>query len=296
MGTNDLGEKALIAAAQEVGKESVNKISEAFGAIFPFFDTKRQAVATYISEIQNSNLSPEAKMMTIAGAKDTYRHLKNQMSIGKIAQDVAEEGTDFSSSSGVNDEWLERFMDSAKFVSDEKVQILWGNILAKEFENPNSTPPSLIRMLSEITPQYARIFTNLCSLAVLLYPITENGLITVSPSQRIIIKNSYSYLKKLNINFSTLNELEMLGLIHFSTFGYILRFDNTKFPQIRIVYGTQVQTVNKYKNESFPVGEIFLTTAGESLFQFVEKTIIDEHFDCVIEYLKNNDVEFTEQP
>ena len=39
----------------------------------------------------------------------------------------------------VNEEWLDRFMDSAKFVSQEEIQAIWGKILAKEFENQENT-------------------------------------------------------------------------------------------------------------------------------------------------------------
>ena len=46
----------------------------------------------------------------------------------------AKEGTDFSDKSGVSEEWLERFMDSAGFVSAEDIQIIWGKILANELE------------------------------------------------------------------------------------------------------------------------------------------------------------------
>ena len=162
---DEYGIELAKAAAEGVGKESANKLASAIGGLFPFWGLKKKGIAVFINEIEKSNLSPEAKMMTIANAKRTYKQLKNQISIAKIAQDSAKVGTDFSSSSLVNDDWLDRFMDSAKFVSDEKVQYLWGNILAKEFEAPNSTPHSIIRILSEITPQYAKILKQYANLA-----------------------------------------------------------------------------------------------------------------------------------
>ena len=55
------------ATAESVGKESANKLFEIIGGIFPFWGLKKKAVSTYISEIENSNLSPEVKMMAIFG-------------------------------------------------------------------------------------------------------------------------------------------------------------------------------------------------------------------------------------
>lgn len=296
MSTEDYGLELAKAAAEGAGKESVNKLAEVIGGIFPFFGTKRQAVATYVSDIQSSDLPPEAKMMAIANAKKTYKQMQNQCAIAKIAQDAAQEGTDFSPSSNVDDEWLERFMDSAKFVSDEEVQVLWGNLLAKEFETPNSTPASVIRILSEITPLYAKAFQVLCSLSVKTIRVGMNGQL-FPPEAYIILPPQYTYLKGNGITFSVLNELQMLGLIQFDpTAGYILEFDSSEYPKLHLQYAQKSATVLKYANMKFPVGNVILTQAGNSLSRFTERTNIEGHFEAVVDYLTKKKVEFSDQP
>lgn len=234
--------------------------------------------------------------MAIATAKKTYKQLENQMAIAEIAQNAAQEGTDFSMQSGVDDEWLERFMDSAKFVSDEEVQLLWGNILATEFEQPNSTPPSVIRILSEITPFYAKAFQTLCSLSVYIVPVNQTGNFSHAISS-IMVPHKYEYLSEFGITFSTLNELHMLGLIQLNTLvGYIKRFDSKVNPKLHLIYGTNVATISKYPDKQFPIGCVLLTDAGRSIARFTDSQVIDGHFEAVIQYLKHENVEFAEKP
>lgn len=267
-------------AAESVGKESVNKLASVIGGFFPFFGLKRQAISTYVEDIQKSDLPREAKMMAIATAKKTYKQLKNQMAIAEIAQNAAREGTDFSPQSDVDDEWLERFMDAAKFVSDEKVQLLWGNILAKEFEEPNSTPPSVIRVLTEITPRYAKAFQVLCSLECSIFPEISDNV------DMLILSKKFDYLDEYGFSLHELTELQMLGLIQIETAGYVIQFDRNEDREIRCVYGEDEVVIREYPDKQFPIGIVHLTEAGKLISGFVEKEIVDGHFEAVCEYLE----------
>ena len=297
MSTSDeYGLEIAKAAAEGAGKESVNKLASVIGGIFPFFGLKREAVTTYISDIQKSDLPPEAKMLAISNAKKTYKQMRNQASIAQIAQETAQTGTDFSQASSVDDEWLERFMDSAKFVSDKQVQLLWGNVLAKEFEQPNSTPPSVIRILSEITPTYAKAFQILCGLEIIIAKVDQLGYILPAEAH-LILPVDYSYLNEYGITFSTLNELQMLGLIQFDpSLGYILEYDSEKYPKLHLIYGKNTATVLKYNNRHFPGGTVIFTQAGKSLSRFAEHKVIEGHFDAVCKYFTKKGVEFSEKP
>ena len=104
------------------------------GMLFPYAGLTKKAVDMYIDEIEKSDMSPEAKVFSVVNARKTIKKIKNQKCIADIAMNNAKEGTDFSDKSGVSEEWLERFMDSAGFVSAEDIQIIWGKILANELE------------------------------------------------------------------------------------------------------------------------------------------------------------------
>jgi hypothetical protein len=296
MGDENLLQEATLAVAETVAKEGVNKISNVLAGFFPFWGTKKVAVSTYINEIQNSDLSPEAKLLAIANAKATYKRLNNQAKIAEIAYDSAKEGTDFSETSIVDDEWLERFFDSAKFVSDENMQVVWGRILAGEFDNPGTVPPRIIRVLSEITSQYANIFANICCLSVEITPIYSNG--KRSTENCIIIPeitNDDNYLSELEITFSNINELSILGLVSFaSTSGYRLTFDEGVADKAIIKYGEKATTVS-IKDNSIPIGTVLLTEVGEHFQQYISTNIINQHYENVLDYIKKQGVLFEEE-
>lgn len=281
-------------AVESVGKESVNKLASVIGGMFPFFGLKHKAVSTYVADIEKSNLSPENKMVAIANAKKTYKQLRNQAAIAEIAQSVAQPGTDFSQQSNVDDEWLERFMDSAKFVSDEEMQLLWGNILAKEFEEPNSTPPRVIRILSEITSSYAKAFQTVCSLNCRLLVKNKTGEIT--EIERIILPPQYDYLRSRGVTFDVLSELETLGLIQFDPVtGYVVEIDSQEYPNTYVCYGDRRLLVADYPNKQFPIGIVLLTEAGKSILRFANVQSVEGHFEAVCNYLRATNIKVLEE-
>ena len=187
------------AAAEGAGRESVNKIADVIGGVFPFWGLKRVAVEQYVSEIKKSDMSPETKMIAIANTRKTFKQLNNQITVAQIAQDVAKEETDFSETSNVDEEWLERFMDAVKFVSDEDMQVMWGNILAKEFEDPGSTPSSIVRIMTEISAKYAHIFERICNMRVFFFVEDDKGKI-IECQRKVVIplgRDDKGFLEKI---------------------------------------------------------------------------------------------------
>ena len=153
----------------------LNKSAGLMGMLFPYVGIEQKAVKMYIEEIEKSDMSPEAKAFAVLSTKKKFKEFKNQQKIAEIAIKNSKEGTDFSKKSGVSEEWLDRFMDSARFVSSEEMQLVWGKILANELNVPGSTPPNMIRVLSEITPELARAFRCICSMIVYFLPLKEDG-------------------------------------------------------------------------------------------------------------------------
>ena len=88
-----IGEKAI----DLVKNENVqNRMVELFGMMFPYAGIKKKAVDMYIAEIEQSDLSTEAKMISLLNARKTLKGIKNQKNIVEIAKDNAKEGTNFS--------------------------------------------------------------------------------------------------------------------------------------------------------------------------------------------------------
>lgn len=287
--------KEVVATAADIAKsETVQKeAAAALSMLFPYAGLKKKAVDVYVHDIEASDMSPESKAFAILTVKKTFKKIVNQQTIAEIAQDEAAPGTDFSSSCGVNEEWLERYMDAAGFVSEEQVQEMWGKVLSKEFEEPGSTPRSMIRILTEISPHLARAFQFICSMQVILVDVA--GLSEGADYREEIVVPYYNeqFISSIGLRFKDLNELETLGLIKFgSVSGYVLKnVEGTDY----LVYtnGVTWETC-EIDNDELPVGNVLLTDAGEC-FQKITPTIdVPGYHKVIKEYLESQKVKFKE--
>lgn len=275
------------AFAGEVGKASVDKFADAIRNFVPFWGLRKKAVDTYVREIEQSDISPEAKMLAIANTKKKFRELENQSAIIDVAYSTLSLGgsSDNRALPDPDNELVSRLIDASKFVSDEDLQLLWGNVLAGEFERPGGTPKNVVRILSELSKENAVIFSNLASLQVDL--LSDTGTDIVYNGSEIMVGEIRAYyLYDMKINFDKLYELEHLGLIDFASLGNYSRIiSGTNCPYIHIVSNNEVITVYN-RNGELPNGTIILTPAGKCISRFVEKHHNQEHMDTIRKYLE----------
>lgn len=294
---NNPGLAFMQAAGEGAGRESVNKISNALGAAAPFWGMKKRAADVYIKAIENGDYTPDEKYLLIAGAKKHCKELENQMAIAEIAQQYAKEGTDFSMASDVSDEFVSRIMDAGKHVSDEEAQLLWGNVLAGEFETPGSTPWSVIRILSELTKNYAEIFSKLCSLQFDV--LVDQGSAAYILGSHLFIGeiSDCPYLSDFGISFVSLQELVRLGLVNFdSTAHYVKVFSPSEYQQIHLISGEHVISISKLKDDQLFVGHVSLTEPGDCISKFIPRVPNPAHIQAAKDYLKKQGIECAEAP
>ena len=289
-------EKTVGKAALELAQNEnvLNKTTDFLGMLFPFVGLKKKALDMYLSDIENSDLPSESKLMAVLNAKQTIKKLRNQSKIADIAVANASEGTDFSEQSGVNEEWFDRFMDSAGFVSAEEVQLIWGKILAKEFENPGSTPSNMIRILSEITPTYAQAFRKICSMKTIIIGVDDTGN-PQNATQRVIVPYSQNeeVLDEMGLTFNMLNELETFGLIKFDALnGYA----TVGFEQKLVLLYANGKTIaiNEHEKNAVPIGNVMLTSSGECLMNITPTDTISDYGKMIEKYVRNNNTKILE--
>ena len=278
------GETALDLAKNEA---FLNKTSNIMNMLFPYVGLTKKALDMYISDVEKSDMPSESKLIAVLNAKNTIKRLKNQKNIAEIASSTAKDDTDFTEKSGVNREWLERFMESAGFVSDEMVQTMWGKILGKEFEEPGSTPFNMIRILSEITPAYAQAFRKICSMQVITVGLDENDVIKFA-QQNIVVpyKKNGEKFKDLGLTFAILNELETLGLIKLDiSNGYAIGIDEKK---VLLYIDEKTLEFQEHKESTIPTGNVLLTVAGKCLKNITPKEVIEGYSELVKEYMNNS--------
>lgn len=290
---------------KKIGKEAIdllknenvlNKTVGLLGMLFPYAGLEKRTLDMYLSEIEKSDLSPDAKLVSCMSVKEKIKKIKNQNSIAKIAINEAKEGTDFSETSGVDKDWLSRFMESAGLVSDKMVQDMWGKILAKEFEEPGSTPLNMVRILTEITPKYAQAFRKICGMKVIKIDLNNND--EMECAQQVIIvpyKENEKEFGELGLSFYILNELETLGLIKFASpngYGYI----SNNYGKVLYYVDGKVLDFSSWQNENMPAGNVMFTSAGECLKEITPQESIDGYLEMLKKYLKKNRVMLNEPP
>lgn len=290
-----IGKMMASTAADLVKSENMqNKSASLLGMLFPYAGIEKRALDMYLSDVEKSDMSPESKLIAVLGAKDTIKKLKNQKSIADKAVSNAKEGTVFDASSGVNQEWLERFMDSAGFVSEEQVQLMWGKILAKEFEMPGSTPHNMVRILSEITPKHAQAFQWICSMQRLSIIIDDNGNVKNVRNDIVVpFAGNESELRAIGLSFDVLNELETLGLIKFDPVSGFVALDVPEKGVITYIDGL-TQEVESHKKDQLPIGNIILTEAGNCLNRIIHADTISNFSVLENKYMVNHGVVFKE--
>ena len=284
----DAAEKGLEVATDLVKNNATNVL----GMLFPFAGVKKKAVEMYMEDIEKSDLPKETKYGLLLNMKKEFKRLKNQKAVAQIALDNAKEGTDFSEKSGVNEEWFERYMDAAKFVSSEDMQLIWGKILAGEFEKPGSTPPNMIRILSEMTPELAKDFSIICCMTVSLREIKGNGFTDIEQRMIIVPYNHFrNFCRTFGLGLRVLSELDALGVIKLNSKGYKYRASHRR--KILIYVEKKFEIIES--NTWLPTGNVFLTSVGESLRRIIQTFEIDCYNEMVKEYMLENGVKFEDK-
>ncbi len=290
MGIETVAGKAALELVQN--ENVLNKTVGALGMLFPYAGITKKAVDMYIAEIEKSDMSIDAKMYAMMNAKKQLKKMKNQKQIAEIAMQNAKEETSFASDCGVNEEWLERFMDSASYVSDENIQLIWGKILSNEFDNPGTTPPNMIRILSEMTPTYAKAFRQLCSMRFLLVSISENEEITGAYWKTAVPYNEL--MGELGISFQVINELETLGVIKFdSVAGYITT--GIKDKKVLLCVNGKTMEITQHESGNVPIGDVILTSAGETLKNITTIEEIQGYDEAIKKYMCSKGVIFSDE-
>lgn len=286
---------ANIATDLVTNENVVNKTTGFLGMLFPYAGLEQKAVSVYIDAIEKSNMPPEAKAFAILNTKNTLKRIQNQKTIAEIAIKNSKEGTDFSEASKVNEDWLDRFMDSAKFVSFEELQLVWGKILANEFEQPGSTPPNMVRVLSEITPNLARAFRLVCSMKVIVMQLDENGDIEQRGTGILVpFKGNSEEFRDIGLDFKTLNELDTLGVIKFdSKSGYASKGIFNK--NLLMYVGDKLELIEEHNEGEVPIGNVFLTAVGEKLRAITDSIEIEGYYNMVMRYFAEEGVKIAKE-
>lgn len=270
------------------------KIEKATGFIFDPYGAKRESRQQLVSRIKSLNLPPLEEAALISKVRKIIKEYINQNDIIQIALDnlnsrQMQEPPKFDD---VDDEFLSRFFESAKHVSNDEVKLIWGRILANELSSPNSIPKHLIHILSIIKSEQAEAFMTICKYCLSdqkkLFPFidyhraneywsTHNllledmldlqtlGLITVDVSDIYYIINNHIISSKSNSLFNVIYEHS----------DYIIS-----------IQAEQGHMINKNEMHIHN-GNIVFTDAGLALANVVNIEYSDEALEHIMDYIRS---------
>ena len=270
----------------------VEKISDAVGGVFKPYQIVRVAKA----QAEAEKIQAQAKIeVTDLQRRAMQRFLeeegKRQANIESITQKALPLLGPESSPDKMSDDWITNFFDKCRIVSDKEMQQLWAEVLASEANSPGAFSRRTVNLLQDLDKQDAELFTAICafgwrhsSYENLLYPAIFN------------LRDSI-YISK-SLYFSTLTQLDVLGLIRYDSLGGIRLGGQSK--QITVSYlGRSVQVTFPADGENeLKLGYVVLTQAGQELARICNPQKVDGFFQYVIDYWKiqNPSAEFLPSP
>lgn len=254
-----------------------------FRVLFPFAGLKRDALEVYIKDIEKSDKPKELKAWEIMHAKREFKKIQNVSNILELAEAYCSgDGIkcDFYSA---DEEWYDRFMDSAELVSEEKIQIVWAKLLASKIKGDNRIPRSLIRILSEMDAHLAESFTTLCEHRLAFVGLDSNdvpieGKVFIAVS---ILGNNDLYTQK-GLSEHVYDELEALGLVVHTGLGFQKDFSGAN--KVLVSDGNNTKCIVTKDTMAFMCGNLKLTDSGLCLLRCIDPPIASDQLVAIEDY------------
>lgn len=189
----------------------INALSKHAGLEFEPRRIKNKAIAEAEAKVEVDRILKLGAIETnemVHSALNRYlvKILKNQENIEAVIEDTRSLIVDNAKPEKLDKDWVNRFVDGAERVSDEKVRMLWAKILAGETNKPGSFNIRTLNVLANIGQQEADMIRSLASLT-----IEVDGLYwLLSPT------NLQDLYAELGLSFDVFMELESLGVVNYS--------------------------------------------------------------------------------
>lgn len=211
------------------------------------------------------------------------KEVKRQNNIEEVVSTAGKilESEEKVSEEPLNSDWTTRFFNIVQDVSDNEMQLLWGQILAGEIKQPKSYSLRTLELLRNMTKDDAELFQKVAQLTLVC-----GDAFLYTPNND---------LRKFGIDYMDIAKLIEIGLLRPGDF-----VQRHLFPQkltdtkTAFIYGDVVVIVNIKANSkeiSFPIRSF--TTSGQELCQLID---ISPNMDYIKEFadaIKNMNVKVT---
>ena len=284
----DLGNISEPAAG--VVNNFIDKISNALGWLAMPHNIKPaiiEANKSIIDEIAHrEDINPIERAAIVSNYKKIINEYKNQVDIMSIAVEYLDET---AKPNDVKDDWLLYFFDKIKDVTEEEMKIIWGKILAGEFNSPNTFTKKFLHTLSIMDSNIASTFEKIRSSCFYREP---HLLTFIYRTNNDNINNIDAY-RSLGLTFREFRELDCMGLIEYKDPYFYTILSKNKL----IYYGNK--TIRLTSNmDVIEAGNVSLTQTGKQLCRITEPEYDDKILNICLDAWKtlgyNPVVEFIE--
>ena len=207
-----------------------------------------------------------------------FQEMQKQQNIDSVVEKAYRELEKETSVSDdpVEKEWLLRLFNSIEDISNEKMQSLWGKILAGEIKRPKTFSLRSIDILRNISRDEAVLFEALCQ-----YRICEG--------HNIYLPNYEKVLKKYRIDYASILMLDDCGLIRSAPLQTLM-YQLTRDRHIITENEDLIVVLDKKRTETvtLSIKDFSFTTAGIELSKLFSIMISNEYLIEFAKALKEN--------
>lgn len=252
----------------DLGIALLDKIEKGTGWILSTETAKKQGYKNIIDEIsKRDDINPIDRAIIISQFNKIKKEHKNRAQIIDKAVKLLEKG---DNPEKIEDDWLIKFFDLCKNVSDEELQFVWARVLQKECTEEGKSSLRLLRTISDLTKREINMITK----------IAKNiNYATANSEYWGIVCSEIQFLETIDISFDEIMELEELGVIKREFLSFK---DESRFSYHNVNY------IIKYKKKSYlnltkSVNYFRLTQVGMEILNLAE---IDFENHNILESLK----------
>ncbi len=142
----------------------IGAVSQGIGTIYEPTKIRRKARAKADASLIKAEADIQKKeLLQRAVNRFTFQEISRQENIENIIQAAAASLPETVSEEPVDKDWISRFFDECKDVSDVELHKFWGRLLAGEVTKPKSCSRKTLATLKDLSQEDAELFTEFCS-------------------------------------------------------------------------------------------------------------------------------------
>ena len=253
-----------------------------------------RAEARRLLIVDHGSVSGEIELGEAVRQRIEFQERKRQANIVTVVDQAALE-LDGSRVPAVepDHDWTARFFGEVQDVSSEDMQVLWGRVLAGEVREPGVTSLRTLGILKDLDADSARLFSRLCSAAVLL--MGGDGEIFDGRVPSLGGNAGQNSLERFGLGFGALNRLNEHGLIiaDYDSYHTYVVVDNSQKAGELDLYHQAVcweWDIEGEDRKSVPVRlhGVAMTVAGCELSRVVSQEPMGEYTEALKRFLQRN--------